>query len=78
MNIETIRKMLHRAPFRPFQLHLTTGEVLPVGHAEQMALSVEEQMLSLFTADGWNLVEAESVKRISTEKRHKAEQKAGK
>ena len=71
MKIETIREMQHRAPFRPFNLHLTTGEVLRCEHPEQMALDLKDGVLSLFTSEAphWNLIEAESVKRLSTEKR---------
>ena len=62
--------MRNRAPFRPFQLHLTSGETLPVGHPESMSLPEDEtEMFVLWTHDGWNLIDAEQVTRVSVPRR---------
>jgi len=66
MKLTRIRQMRNRTPFRPFQIHLTNGEVLPVQHPEQMALPEdEEEMFVVWTKHDWNLVEAAQVARIS-------------
>lgn len=38
MNMETIREWLNRAPFEPFELRLSNGEVHQVRHPENVAL----------------------------------------
>jgi hypothetical protein len=38
MNMETIREWLHRAPFEPFEIRLSNGEVHQVRHPEYVAL----------------------------------------
>ena len=38
MNMETIREWLHRAPFEPFEIRLSNGEVHQVRHPESVAL----------------------------------------
>ena len=66
MKISDINKMRNQAPFRPFQLHLTTGVTLAVQHPEQMSLpSDEQEMFVVWTEKDWNLVEATQVARIS-------------
>jgi len=58
--------MRNRAPFRPFQIHLVSGEVLPVQHQEQMSLPEDEkELFVVWTARDWNLIEATQVARIS-------------
>ncbi len=42
MKIDDLRKMGHRAPFRPFQIHLTNGQILSVEHPENMSLPADE------------------------------------
>ena len=70
MKIDAIRKVLNRAPFRPFEIHLTTGEILLVGHPERMGLpDDEEELFVLWTADGWNLIDASQVARVSVKPR---------
>ena len=59
MKISDIDKMRIRAPFRPFQLHLTSGETLVVRHPEQKFLpSDEREMFVVWTEKDWNLTEA--------------------
>ena len=66
MKISEIRQMRNRAPFRPFQIHLVSGEVLPVQHPEQMSLPEDEkELFVVWTARDWNLIEATQVARIS-------------
>lgn len=70
MKIDELKKMRNRAPFRAFQIHLTTGEVLAVQHPEQMSLPDDEkEMFVVWTAEDWNLVEAAQVARISVSRK---------
>ena len=70
MKLDKIKKMRNRAPFRPFQVHLTTGEILPVQHPEQMSLPEdEEEMFVVWTPGDWNLIDAAQVARISVMRR---------
>ena len=71
MKIDDIRAMRNRAPFRPFHIHLTNGEVLPVGHPEQMSLPDDEkEMFVVWTDKQWNLIEATQVARVSVVRKH--------
>lgn len=71
MKIEDIRAMRNRAPFRPFQIHLTNGDVLPVKHPEVMLLpSDEREMFVVWTAKNWNLIEVTQVARVSVSRKH--------
>ena len=70
MKIEKIKEMRKRAPFRPFRLHLTNGEVLEVGHPERMAIPGDDDELFVVWSDTWNLLEAAQVARISVPKRN--------
>jgi hypothetical protein len=70
MKLSRIRQMRNRTPFRPFQIHLTNGDILAVQHPEQMSLPEdEEEMFVLWTNHDWNLIEAEQVARISSVRR---------
>jgi hypothetical protein len=70
MKIADIKKMRNRAPFRAFEVHLTTGEVLPVQHPENMSMPEDEtEMFVVWTKRDWNLVEATQVARISVQRR---------
>jgi hypothetical protein len=70
MKLDDLRKMRNRAPFRPFEIHLTTGEVLAVGHPESMSLPDDErEIFVVWTNKDWNLVEAEQVARVSVKRR---------
>jgi hypothetical protein len=70
MKLADIRKMRDRAPFRAFYIHLTSGEVLPVLHPEQMSIpSDSTDLFVLWTSKDWNLLEATQVARISTERK---------
>ncbi len=39
MNAEYFRELLHRQPFQPFAVHLSSGEVYSVRHPENVALT---------------------------------------
>ncbi len=39
MNAEYFRQLLHRSPFEPFAVHLSSGEVHPIRHPECAALT---------------------------------------
>lgn len=70
MKIDKIRKMRNRAPFRPFRLHMTNGEVLEVGHPENVSIPEdEEELFVVWTNHDWNLLETAQIARISTPKR---------
>jgi hypothetical protein len=70
MILDHLKKMRNRAPFRAFQIHLTTGEVLPVGHPEQMSVPEDEtEMFVVWTKRDWNLIEAKQVARVSVLRR---------
>ena len=69
MKVTDLKKMRNRAPFRPFQIHLTTGETLIVEHPENMSLPDDETaMFVVWTKHDWNLVEAEQVARVSVKR----------
>jgi hypothetical protein len=72
MKIAELKKMRSRAPFRHFQIHLTSGEVLPVEHPDNMSMPRDEtDLFVIWTNRDWNLVEAGQVARVSV-KRHAA------
>ncbi len=71
MNLDSVRKMRNRTPFRPFQIHLTTDEVLPVDHPERMSIpDDEDDLFVVWTDRNWNLLEAGQVARVSVQRRH--------
>lgn len=66
MKITELKKMRERTPFRPFSVHLTTGEVLPVGHPELLSISPDvDDLFSLWVGKEWNLIDVREVSRIS-------------
>jgi hypothetical protein len=66
MNLDYVKKMRDRTPFRPFQIHLTSGEVLPVDHPESMSVPADENdLFVVWTSQSWNLLEAGQVARVS-------------
>jgi len=70
MKLTTVRKMRDRTPFRPFQIHLTCGEVLPVDHPERMSVPVDEDdLFVVWTDQGWNLLEAGQVARLRVQRK---------
>lgn len=70
MKIVDLKKMRNRAPFRPFQIHLTNGEVLVVEHPENMSIPEDEaEMFVVWSQSDWNLVEARQVARVSVKRR---------
>jgi hypothetical protein len=67
MKIHDIRAMRTRVPFRPFQVHLSNGEVLPVSHPEVMSLPDDErELFVVWTDKSWNLVDVTQVVRVSS------------
>jgi hypothetical protein len=70
MKLASVKKMRNRAPFRPFQIHLVTGEVLPVNHPENVSVPPgEEDLFVVWTDRNWNLLEAGQVARVSVQRR---------
>jgi hypothetical protein len=67
MKIDELKKVRDRAPFRPFQLHLSNGEILPVVHPEYMALPPETgtELFVVWIGPHWNLLDATQVARVS-------------
>jgi len=39
MNAESIRELMHRRPFEPFEVHMTNGEIYRVSHPELVFLA---------------------------------------
>ena len=68
MKLDYIRKMRDRTPFRPFQIHLTNGEVLPVGHPESMSIPADgNDLFVVWVGQDWNLLEAGQIARITVQ-----------
>jgi hypothetical protein len=64
MNMETIREWLHRAPFEPFELRLSNGEVHQVRHPENVALGKNRIILidpETDRAVHWALIHVNSI-----------------
>jgi hypothetical protein len=71
MKLERVKRMKDRTPFRPFQIHLTSGEVLPVDHPDNMSVPADEdEMFAVWTDRNWNLLEAGQIARISVQRRN--------
>lgn len=71
MKLDYVKRMRDRTPFRPFQIQLTTGEVLPVDHPESMSAPADEDDLFVVWTDRtWNLLEANQVARVSVQRRN--------
>ena len=69
VKVAQLRKMRECAPFRPFQIHLASGEILPVVHPEQRSMPEDEtEMFVVWTDHDWNLVEAAQVARVSVKR----------
>jgi len=69
MKLDYIRKMRDRTPFRPFQIHLANGEVLAVGHPENISVPVDEDdLFVVWIGQDWNLLEAGQIARISVQR----------
>ena len=70
MKLAYVKKLRNRSPFRPFQIHLTSGEVLPVDHPERMSVPADEdELFVVWTDQGWNLLEAGQVARLSVQRK---------
>ncbi len=70
MKLDYVKRMRDRTPFRPFQIHLTSGEVLPVDHPENMSVPAdEEELFVIWTSQSWNLLEAGQVARVNVQRR---------
>lgn len=67
MQIADIRKMRDRAPFRAFQVHLTSGETLPVRHPDYLSLPprADTELFVVWVDSEWNLVDSTQVVRLS-------------
>ena len=67
MTVKAIRKLRDRARFRPFQLHLTNGDTLPIRHPEYLAVPPEAgtELFVVWAGPEWNLVDAGEVARVS-------------
>ena len=70
MKLAYVKKMRDRSPFRPFQIHLTSGEVLPVDHPDNMSVPAdEEDLFVVWTGQSWNLLEAGQLARVSVQRK---------
>ena len=52
MTFDEIRKLYYAAPFRPFEIGLTSGRQVRVNHPEFMALSPDEETVVVYESDG--------------------------
>lgn len=52
MRIDEIRKRYFAAPFRPFDIVLTSGRSVAVEHPEFMALSPKGRSVTVYEEDG--------------------------
>jgi hypothetical protein len=52
MTFDEIKKLYFAAPFRPFDIILTSGRQVRVDHPEFMALSPDEDVMVVLEADG--------------------------
>ena len=65
MKLNYLKKLKARTPFRPFQIHLTSGQVLPVDHPENMSVPADEDdLFVVWTYRNCNLLEAGRVARV--------------
>lgn len=69
MKIADLKRMRSRAPFRPFEIHLTSSEILPVKHPENVSVPEDEtEMFVVWTKHERNLVDAGQVARVSVKR----------
>jgi hypothetical protein len=52
MTLEQLRKIHQARPFRPFDIHLADGRVLPVDHPELLAVAPLGRTIGVGCADG--------------------------
>lgn len=52
VTFDGIKKLYYAAPFRPFEIVLTSGRQVRVDHPEFMALSPDEDVVVVFEPDG--------------------------
>jgi hypothetical protein len=70
MKLDHVRKMRDRTPFRPFQIYLSNGEVLPVSRPENISLPTEEaELFVVWVGRDWNLLETGQIARISVQRK---------
>jgi hypothetical protein len=51
MNAETIRELLHRQPFQPFEMRMTNGEAHQIRHPENAFLAGSRLVVYIPEAD---------------------------
>ena len=52
MSIKDIKELRDIAPFKPFELHLTSGRTMPVITPDHLLFSPRSDLLVLFPAEG--------------------------
>jgi hypothetical protein len=52
VTFDEIKKLYYAAPFRPFEIVLTSGRQVRVEHPEFMALSPDEDTIVVYESDG--------------------------
>ena len=52
VTFDEIKKLYYAAPFRPFEIVLTSGRQVRVNHPEFMALSPDEDTVVVYESDG--------------------------
>ena len=51
MPVETIRELLFRRPFEPFEIHMTNGEIYSVKHPEVAVLTKTRLVVADYESD---------------------------
>ena len=57
MNIEEIKELYRAIPFQPFDIVLTDGSTVHVGHPDFMALSPRGRTLFVYESDGFRIID---------------------
>ena len=68
MKPDNLRPYLRATPFKPFELHLENGGVIPVRHPELVSQSPDGWTLILWTSESTHaVVEMDSVTRLEVQ-----------
>lgn len=68
LTLNDLKEIRDRAPFRPFWIHLSNGESLPVEHPEHLSLQPApgNELFVVWVGPKWNLVDVSQVVRLSS------------
>lgn len=66
MQPETIRELLHRAPFAPFTIHLIGGQTYDVDHPDFASFTSDRSALIVSAAGRLNFIALHRIERLGT------------